>query len=295
MIWMNYVFAGGEYSLDSTPHFSSSFNNVSIGAGAWDELYLTKDDNQGNAESIPDAWDYNTCLHATFDGDLKAGNVSFYATEVTSMLIKRREVGTLNWVTLANLAVNDADDLSFEYFDTTTQSNKKYEYAIVPIIGTVEGSASTAMVDSSFNGLFIVAGDQVVGTQLDVVITQQRNRQASVVPTLNRKYPFVVSNAALDYDSGSVAAVWLAYDKANDTWDIQHGAKYRSSIEDLLNSGAPMLLKYEDGRMWLISVSGSAITNAPEGTSQKITTTFEWTEIGDANSEDDLRANGFID
>ena len=126
-------------------------------------------------------------------------------------------------------------------------------------------------------------------------ITKKRTKPRSITVPSIRKYPYVISNGANDYNSGSVSAQWLEYDSESDDWDIDGAYTFTDALEDFLNNGLPKLLKYQDGRMWLIDVSSSDITESEDESHLQVHTSFEWTEIGDCDSGTDLYANGFID
>ena len=294
MIFLGYAFTSGNYTLDSTPSDSTGFDEMSISSAVWDELYLSNDTTIAPTDAVPTEWDFNTCLHALFNENLQAGNVSFYASEVSAVLVKRRKAGEINWITLATIDVTSPESLTFEYLDNTPQSRATYEYMVVPVVGGVEGYSNSSQITTDFCGLFILSADgRSATTQLDVSIVEQRNGQQTVVQTLNRKYPFVVSSSQNDFDSGTVSAVWIPYHPETDEWDIPGAVEYRNAVKDILNSRNPILIRYEDGRMWLVHISNLAITDTQEGFSEKVTTAFSWTEIGDGDSGADLKSYGF--
>ena len=293
-MFLNYAFAAGRYTLDQTATNTSNATSIKIANGVFDQLYATSEA-LSYSTTIPSIWNFYTIMDAKFNGNLLAGNIDFAVSEVDSLRIKRRIKGTIPWIILHEQAVSTASDLIIAYYDITNRANTTYEYAIVPVFDQVEGAFYISEVTTNYQGLFIVDKDNVFSTELDVQISEKRNKPRSIITPLNRKYPYVISNGTSNYDSGSVSAEWLEYDSDSDAWDITGGRDFVVAFKDFLNDGLPKLLKYEDGRMWLIDISSSEIADSEDEMHLQIHTSFDWTEIGDCDSADDLYVNGFLD
>lgn len=294
MIFLGYAFAGGIYSLDSTPITQRDNTSIVISNGIFGELYATSK-TEGYSTVIPEDWSFDTLFHARFDGNLLAGNVNFAASEVKLLRLKRRIKGKSQWTTIYEQIIKSAEDFSFEWLDKTARANTTYEYTIVPVFDKVEGSLFTNEITTDFNGLFIMDKDNIFATELDVVISEKRNKPRNIITTINRKYPYVISNGSNDYDSGSVSAQWLEYDYRDDSWDNDNRYDYVRNLKDFLNNGSAKLLKYEDGRMWLIDISSSEIVDSEDDGRLQVHTSFDWVEIGDCDSGVDLYYNNLID
>ena len=113
--------------------------------------------------------------------------------------------------------------------------------------------------------------------------------------TINRKYPYVISNGLNNYNSGTISAQWLEYDSETDNWDVENGYNFVSEFKDFLNNNSPKLIKYQDGRMWLAEVSSSDITDTEDAAHMQVHTSFDFAEIGNCDSGSDLYTNGIID
>ena len=123
------------------------------------------------------------------------------------MRLKRRLKGDLTWQTVYERAINKEEDFTFEWHDLTVRSRSEYEYTLVPVFGDVEGSFYTNSVETDFSGIFIMDSTGVYSSELEVQISEARNKPRSVITTINRKYPYVIANGANDYDSGSIERV----------------------------------------------------------------------------------------
>jgi len=294
MIFLGYAFAGGNYSLDPTPTVGSDVTSITIQNGIYDYLYATVAD-LSYSTSTPAEWDFNTRLYAKFNGNLIGGNIEFAASEISSLRLKRRKYGNTAWTTIYEQTITSSSDLSILYYDRTARSNIKYEYTIVPIIGQVEGTFFASEVTPSYQGIFITDGETTFGTELDVVISEKRSKPRSVITTINRKYPYVISNGSNNYSSGTISAQWLEYDYETDDWDTEHGYEFLSDFKDFLNNNSPKLIKFQDGRMWLAEVSSSDVIDGEDDAHLQVHTSFDFTEIGDCDSGSDLYDNGIID
>jgi len=294
LIFLGYAFAGGNYSLDSTPVIQSDISSIKIENGIYDYLYATVKDLSYSTD-IPAEWNFDTRLYAKFNGNLLAGNTDFALSEVNKLRLKRRKYGDTSWTTLYEQSVVTSGDLSIIYYDRTARSKVKYEYTIVPVFGQVEGSFFTSAITPSYQGIFVTDGSTTFSTELDVTISEKRTKQRNVVTTINRKYPYIISNGTNNYESGTISAQWLEYNPETDDWDVDNGYIFVSELKDFLNNNSPKLIKYQDGRMWLVEVSSSDITDTEDASHLQVHTSFDFTEIGDCDSGSDLYTNGVID
>ncbi|MEG2381078.1 MAG: hypothetical protein RSB38_05225 [Oscillospiraceae bacterium] len=294
MFFFGQTFAGGLYSLDAAPSCTKEITEVQISNSISDEIYMTSQP-LNYSTSIPTTWDFDTILHAKFNNNLLAGNVEFAVGEVSKLRLKRRKRESVKWDILLEQPVSTIKDLHIEWEDRTARANTSYEYAIVPMFGDVEGSFFASDITTDFRGLFIMDRDNTFATELDVKITEQREKPRAVIKTINRKYPFVISNGKNDNNAGSLSAQFLEYYPESDDWNVDGVRLYLDNLKDFLNNGTMKLIKYEDGRMWLIDLSSPSITDTEDGMQAMVHTSFDWVEIGDCDDSSDLYLCNFID
>lgn len=291
MIFMGYTFTGGTYAFGSTPVNDAFYNSISVGSGQVDELLGSR--STMTADEIRESdWDFDTILRALFQGDALAGNIDYAVSEIDKIRLKRRKQGDLEWMTLTEKVITAPEDLAFTYDDKTAAAGV-YEYAVVPVMGGIEGSFFANSIESKFKGMFILDSTGVFGTELEIQCTTQANQPASVVTTLRRKYPYVVHNSTIRYDSGNVSGFFV--EKQGDGYDLAGGHAYRKQFSDFLLNGLPKILKFDDGRMWLVDITSPQVSQNEQGHPEFITTTFDWTETGNAESYTDLYDAGLID
>lgn len=275
-----------------TPIPSSDLSSVTVRHSVIDDLFITKNTNLSHSDMVSAQWDYDTILHAGFNGNLNAGNVDYTLDQVSALRIKRREVNTFNWITLYEIPINSVSDFNFEKISYLERANTEYEFALVPVNNGIEGNYNTNTVKSLFDGVVIIDRNAVFKTVLNTSISMQKNRPDSIVTPLGRKYPMSISNGYNNYDSGSIKATFIQ--QIGLEFDVEHGWRWRKKFMDYLVDSNTKVLKFYDGRMWLVAITGSPSEDSSEHIDMPYTS-FEWVEIGDVESSYDLYKHGLID
>lgn len=294
MIFLGYGAAAYKHCALPSPAPSHTWRKLEIAGAVFDVLYAANVIDGADAP-LPTEWNSSIVILADFDGNIRGGNTSFYLSDVDSLKLKRREAGSFDWIYIFDKKVETVADIAFVYVDYTARAGVEYEYALVSVVGGAEGPVVPVTVKSDFDVLVISDRTAAFATELDVTLTEQRNRQVSVVNTIGRKYPYVIHNGLNNYDSGSCSAYWAKYIPNTDDWDKAGAREYRARFKDFLFNGKPKIMKYRDGRMWLISVSSASIADSTDGGDELIHTSFEWVEIGDCDSGADLYELGLVE
>lgn len=267
-----------------------SLSCVTIENGIYDDVYLTRSIDSYTTNNME--WTSDTLLFAKFDKkNLSASNFD-YGEDLQSLQLKRHEIGK-PWILLFERTINNSNDINFSYVDNFARGrDTEYEYALVPVLKNgQELPYIRTTIKSKFYGAVIADGTKSYHVLLDPEVTEtNRNRQASVVTTLNSKYPFVFIGGESNYTSGSFSGTAIEY-LGNDVFDIDHNQWYREEMFDWLTNGEPKILKIEDGRAWMIVVSSDIKDNRSEHP-DKVSISFDFTEVGDINDNDDMYNNG---
>ena len=121
-----------------------------------------------------------------------------------------------------------------------------------------------------------------------------RNITTQTLKLLNSKYIHVVSNSSLDCDSGSISGTFLKMNESCEKLDLPTSLQYRNDVKDRLANHKPLILKIQDGRIWMIRVTGN-IQDSKGGHPDIRQLSFDWTEIGDVNDMETLYFYGFSD
>ena len=242
---------GDQYSYSSTPIIQQNINNLSFKNGIYDDLF-----GSDNAKLLPTEeskiWDYNTKFYAKFENNLMAGNVDYSASIVSDIKVKRKKIGEPYWFTLFNIPINTNDDFQFELFDKYAQGRTDYYYSFVPVINTVEGNINKNEIISEFNNYFILDKDVIYPIIFNTKFNTEINKPGSIVETLGRKYPYVISNGNILYKTGSLS--FSLVPMKNCEIDLPNSYSYRNRFETWLMNGKPKIIKDWIGNIYMIKM-----------------------------------------
>lgn len=294
---IGYNFCADGNALDPTPTNINDITFTKVQNGIFDHFNVSRDTSFDYSSIIPTDWDVNTLMNASFAGNASAGNVAQVATGVTSIRVKRRIKGTFDWITIREIPVTKPEDLSFVITDNLNAYNVEYEYAYVPMMEDVEGSYIIESILSKFEGVFICDIDTVfkfyAGVEYD---TNDAIQQVGVFQPFNRKYPIVVSNSIMQYQTGSIGG-WVLPEDYEDThvFDRSKIVKEKEVLLNFLMNKKPKILKDMNGNNWLVYFTGNPTVTYDNNYGQgMLKVAAKWTEVGDPNDKTDLYENGLI-
>ena len=289
MVFLNSAFFGDNNTRNNIVNMNG-ISSIKLDNGIYDNLYVTKD----ISNTIKLEWDYNTILYALFQNNLLAGNIGYSLNTITSIRIKMREKGDFNWVTIREIPISSVDDLKFIVTYPYCKGNTDYEFAMIPVLnGTYEGNLNIAECSSSFNGVYLIEPNAALHMFLNFEMQQQRNQTTSIIQTLGRKQPFYIANSQCNYDSGQISVTFIQM-KDDCQLDVENGGAYRKYVDDVLVDRKPKILKFDDGRMWIVAITDN-ISQDSTGYNKMPIHSISWTEIADCNNAYDMYVNGFND
>ena len=294
---IGYNFCADGNALDPTPTDVNNITYTRVQNGIFDHFNVSRDTSFDYSSIIPTDWDVNTLMNADFAGNTSAGNVAQVASGVTSVRVKRRIKGTFDWITIREIPVSKPEDMSFVITDNLNAYNVEYEYAFVPVMEDVEGSYIIESILSKFEGVFICDIDTVfkfyAGVEYD---TNDAIQQVGVFQPYNRKYPIVVSNSIMQYQTGGVGG-WILPEDYEDThvFDRSKIVKEKEVLLNFLMNKKPKILKDMNGNNWLVYFTGNPSVTYDNNYGQgMLKVSAQWTEVGDPNDKTDLYENGLI-
>lgn len=227
---------------------------------------------------------------------------------ITNLLVKRQDVDDVsgNWLTLYSQPVEQASDMDFTFIDFLNQYGKTYKYALVPLLTQtqsgveveVEGGYTVSdKVQSIFDGVYI--GDSTGVQRLKAGVAYNNlntNQQVGVIPTLGNKYPIIVSNSNIQYDTGSVSGLIVPDDfYSNGNLSRLDMSDKREAINDFLTNKKPKILKDWNGNIWLVVFTDNVDISFDNNYGMGVATfTSGWTEVGDPTNQEDLQRTGLI-
>ncbi len=293
---IGYNFFGDGDALNFAPSSVENINRTEIAGAIFNHFNVTRDVNLPFTTEIPN-WTYDTIMDANFNGNLNAGNVDFLIEQISSIKIKRRKTGEFDWITLTEIPINSVEDLSFTFNDILNANNEDYDYALVPTLNNVEGNYIINNVFSEFNGVFIGDADSIYKFMYEVDYgSNSRAQQIGTFEPIGNKYPIVVANGDLSYNTGTISAT-LLNDEFENTGVVDRQAivQKKELLKTFLTNKKAKILKDWNGNIWLCIVTSSPQFDYKSGSGMGIPqVTFSWTEIGDAESQEDLYANGLV-
>lgn len=294
MIFFGTTFFSGRYSLYPPATPSNKIMAVQVFDGEYNHIFLSADPAL-TVYIFDDEWTYDTRLNATFENSLQAGNTEFGLRTTDCIVVKRREVGSTNWIIIYTKEISKLEDFKIIITDTYARAKTEYQYCASSYLGGIENSYTIQNVYSDFDGYYVTDKDCLYGTIYDLDgCDTSRNMTAQTLELLNSKYMTVVSNSSLNCDSGSISGTFLRMDESCISPDLSASLQYRNEFKDRLTNHKPLILKVHDGRIWMIRVTGN-ITDSQGGHPDIRKISFDWVEIGDINDMKTLYNYGFSD
>ena len=294
---IGYNFCSDGNSVDPTPTDINNITRTRLQNGIFDHFNVTRNVSFDYSSVIPMDWTTDTIMNADFQGTASAGNVDQLAEGITGVRIKRRVKGTFDWITIKQISISKPEDLSFVITDNLNAYNTEYEYAFVPVMEDVEGSYIIESILSKFEGVFICDVDTVFKFYAGVEYNNNnQNQQIGVLQPYNRKYPVIVSNSIINYQTGSIGG-WVLPEDFDNNRMLDRGAitKEKELLLKFLTNKKPKIIKDMNGNNWLVYFTGNPTMSYDNSFGQgMVKVSADWTEVGNPNDKTDLYENGLI-
>jgi hypothetical protein len=187
--------------------------------------------------------------------------------------------------------------LAFTFQDNLAASLQTYEYAFVPVINDVEGNYITNTISTDFSGVFICDLDTIYRFYAGVQYGgDEQVQKIGVLEPFGAKYPVVISNAATNYQKGSVSGTVLNSSFATtNTIDRLAIVQERKTLLEFLTNKKAKILKDWNGQEILFIVVDSPTTTYTNNYGMGIANVgFDYVELGDSNTQADLYNSGII-
>lgn len=294
MVFLGTTFFSGKHALDPTPTKQENITQIALQNGTFDQLFVSKNTDL-TIDNIYDDWNYDTVLNAHYNDTFDAGNSGFSLSNTDVMLVKCREKGSMEWKTIYTKDINAIDDFHLHEAYKYGAANTDYEFMLVSTCNGIENSYVLRECRSEFDGMYICDKDNMYGTIYDLeYMDTTANINNSVLELMNSRYANVISHAETNYESSSATGSFLKINQDNCTVDLKLGTKHREELKKWLTNKKPKILKFYDGRIWLICVVGKP-TDVAKGHIDLRQIKFDWVEIGNVNDMEDLYNNNLSD
>lgn len=294
MIFLGETFFSGRHALFPCPAPTPDLTAIRIFDGTYSRLFLSANPSV-HVYQMEEPWDADTKMNADFSVGPDAGNSGFCLKNTDHLVIRRREAGTYDWVTIFVKEIKTLDDFNIVLEDTYARAGVAYEYCISSFLKSRENSYVLANVFSDFEGFYITDKNSIFGTAFDTDgCNTVRNAPTQTLELLNGKYAAVVSGSAANYDSGTISGSFPNLSETDTALARQTSLSYRNAFQNRLADKRPFLLKTDDGRIWLAHAA-NGISNTTGGHRDIRRISFDWVEIGDVNDMKTLYLSGLSD
>ena len=211
----------------------------------------------------------------------------------TKAVLSRTDINNEDYIELKTIGGNISYATLSDYY---ALPNKSYLYRLTLYNGDEVVGNYYNTITHKLNGLCIADSFGAYATEVYDSFAINKNDRAGIVEAMDSKKPYAVINGSVDYDSnGSVSAKFAEIDNCSYSFnpDGHANATISEKIRHWLNNGYSKLLKLSNGEAWIVSVSavGTTYNNTEGGVA---TTTFGWTEIAVASSNDSYLEEGLI-
>ncbi len=297
MIFLGSMTCADIMSVPCTPTDINNITRIELSDGVYDDLRVTKNVIEELKVTVPQEWDFDTILHAKFNGNVCAGNVNWNLETVSHLIIKRKKIGDFKWITLETHKVKNIADFNIKNIDITAAPNYEYQYAAVPIINGIEGFYFICNVKIKTNSLMIADKDEVWNTHLsDNYLDNTSIVPQQTITTMYDRYPTIVRNTEANYEEITVNAQFFPTDEEGCEIVLDDDLRrinYNNAAKLFLRNGKTKILKSIDGNIWLVYITTPPSDTAVDDyRNRKIT--FTCTEIGSPELEKDLYNAGLI-
>lgn len=278
---------------------------LSFANAIFDDVYVTSDTDGNYITTAPTEWvEDETILWAQFNGNLIGGNVSEdvqrILDDIGGIRIKRKvKDSNLDWLTIREYTNVSVDELTIAFTDNTASNGVSYEYAWVPVLrnGT-EADYKTVEVLSKFRYVFLADANEIYKFVGNISYGDSvRAQKVGVFEPFGRKYPIYVTNAETNYEQGSMSAQLIGYNNTleADKFVAKDIIAEKKAVEAFLTNKRGKILKDYNGNTWLVMITGNPSVGYNSSTGNKMMViNFEWSEVGDANNNDDVKYAGLV-
>lgn len=292
-----YSFCSGKDVLNPIPTNTDDIKQVRIQNAIFEHIDITRNTIFDYTTELP-KWDFDTIIDCDFESGTGAGNVEFTLSQLSSIRIKRRKKGDFNWITVQEIPINNRTDLNSIRRDYFVPSYEEFEYALVPILNGVEGKYIIGSIETEFNGVFISDLNKTYKLNAQVSYSGRTSMQSvGQITPLGRRYPVIIKNGKANYEMGSVSGMLLGKN-----YETTHEINRKEIVEeinefvDFLKNGKPKIIRDWNSNIFMVMVTSNPSVTYNNNYGMGIASvSFEWTEQGKYDNEDDLYDNGFIE
>lgn len=268
---------------------TTQIDELTIGAGIYDELYISLDTTISNVNNKPTEWFLKNIINPKFQGNLEAGSLSANNHKVTEIQLYRRKVGDQkDWTLIGRFSYEFKSNV-YSVVDNTAENDAYYQYAIVPIADDVTGELTISdPVHVEYKGVYLTDLDNNYRLQIDFEMGDVKyNKNSSTMTPLNGEFPVMVFGNQ-NYRTGNVTFLPITQeqiDAGGTTIDGRAERIQRDKVVNFLNNGKAKILRNDNGDIMIIATSGVESTPMEHQLMDVHSVAFDYTELGKVNSQ----------
>lgn len=273
---------------------TDDFDKVLIGTTLSDFISITSNITSAYTTDFP-TFDFDTIIQCDFDNNVNGGNINIVVNQLTKIKLKRRDLSTLNWITIYEKPINNENDINIKTIDSNIPSNIEQTYAIVPVLQSgEEGEYILSKATPNWEGIFISNNNKIFKLYNAVIYdTTTQNKQIGVLNPIGRKYPIIIENSENDYKSGGLQAQLYGYNFENTRKvDRNDVVKQTQDFINFIKDGSTKMITDWNGNIIMCKLVSSPTISYISSYGNGITNiSFTWAEQGQYNVEQDLIDN----
>ena len=283
---IGYNFFGREMegNVFDTAISTTALDEMSIGAGIYDEILVSVDTSLTDADERLDGWHLKTLMNPKFENDLEAGSLDSDGHTITTIQIYRRKYHIeTEWLLIGQFDY-DINYNMYSFVDRFTENGARYEYAIVPVARDVIGDVTVSEpVEVDYEGVFITDLHNNYRMEMDYELGQvTHNNNMSTSAPLNGRYP-IVTFGNQDYQTGNITFLPLSAEQVSSGGHKVDGRKerqYREQVLSFLKSGSSKVIRNDNGEMMIVATHTVTTTSKNGSLVDLQAISFGFTEIG---------------
>lgn len=267
-----------------TPIPTAFLDEVVVGAGVYDEIYVTVDTDIGDKDEKPKNWMLKTIMNPKFRNDLEAGSIDSSGHAVTMIQIYRRKHDIEEEWLLVGQFDYDIDYNVYSFVDRFTENGAEYEYAIVPVAKDVIGDVTVSEpIDVEYDGIFLSDLQNNYKMEVDFDMgAVSHNNNVSVSSPLNGKYP-IVTQGNQDYQTGNITFLPLTPQQVESGGISVDGVserKYREQVLEFLKNGGSKVIRNDNGELMIVATHNVQSTSKNGSLVDLSAVSFDFIELG---------------
>ena len=282
--WDSVIYGNNRYTFRKLRDGKTYYVRAKLTLNGGYTLYRGYEPITVSYEDIPQPTDKVTLENVT--GGIKI-TADLSDTEHTKVTVSRSVLNTAEFLELASV---DSTADSFVFTDSYAVPETSYIYKISVyngdtaadelsgIVKCVSGAVTISDIEGSYSAVGNITKHPI-----------NRNDRGSVLEAMDAKFPYHIINGSPDYDSGTVDGLFAPVEECEIVTD---NADYADALRAWLNNGRAKLLTYYTGEAWIVAVSGVSTTD-PDNC-DVYNTSFNWTQIGDADDLSDYSRLGLV-